>query len=110
MFVNFVQHSESLKKLLFSRNSEMTENSIFSYSSQQLQNALAEVLLGDSYSSSVNTNDLSFENGEFLSLGNSNNSEVNITDILNEFIQSEEVLQLADVNADGVYSAEEMND
>ena len=110
MFVNFVQHSESLKKLLFSRNSEMTENSIFSYSSQQLQNALAEVLLGDSYSSSVNINDLSFENGEFLSLGNSNNSEVNITDILNEFIQSEEVLQLADVNADGVYSSEEMND
>ena len=108
MFVNFLKNNNSLKQLLFSQNSNMTENSLFSYSSSQIQSLLADVFLGDTFTSSVDVDDLSFKNGEFSSFSNSGN-QVNITDIMNDFIQSQEVINIVDSDGNGVFSTEEMN-
>ena len=107
MIINFLQQSETLKRLLFNHNTDLTEDSIFTYSSEELEQFLSEALIGDSFVSSSN---ISYENGEFVFSGESEENDENLTGILNDFLQNDDVKNVVDANGNGTLGIDEIND
>ena len=106
---NLLKKSEHLKKLLLNQNNDLSEKNIFS-SMNNLEQILGEIMLGDSFISSINSSNISFENGLFSNTQDTENDNISIVDILNDLIQNESVQGAIDVDTNGTLSNEEITE
>lgn len=107
MIINFLQQSETLRRLLLNHNTDLTEDSLFSHSSEELEQFLSEAMIGDAFVSSSN---LSYENGEFVFTDEFQENNDDFTGILNDFLQNDDVKNIVDANSNGTLGIEEIND
>ncbi len=110
MIINFLKQSENLKRLLISQNTNLTEENIFTFSSKEIEELLNETTVGDSFVSSINQDQIIFENGIFTDSENTENENVKLTDILNDFIQISKVKNTIDTDSNGILSNEEITE
>ena len=107
MIINFLQQSETLRRLLLNHNTDLTEDSLFSHSSEELEQFLSEAMIGDAFVSSSN---LSYENGEFVFTDEFQENNDDFTGILNDFLQNDDVKNVVDANGNGTLGIDEIND
>lgn len=107
MFVNFIQQSETLRRLLFNHHPEINEDNISLYSSAELQDLLSDVMVGDTF---VSSSDISYDNGEFVFSEELQDGDANFTNLLNDFLQNDDVKNIVDVDGSGTLGIDEIND
>ncbi len=107
MFVNFIQQSETLKRLLFNYHPELNEDNISLYSSAELQDFLSDVIVGDTF---VSSSDISYDNGEIVFSEELQDGDANFTNLLNDFLQNDDVKNIVDVDGSGTLGIDEIND
>jgi len=107
MIINFIQQSATLQKLLFNHKSDLNEDNIFSYSSKELEQILGEAMLGDAF---ISASDIDYENGEFVFSLDSQEKNEDITEILKDFLQNDDIRNIVDADNNGTLGIDEIND
>lgn len=113
--INFLKNSEFLRNLLLSQNSGLTDEDILSKDSDTLSKLFSDTLADNSIFTALKATDIMYDDGKFISSADhfeyedGEERELNITDILNDFLENDDVKAVIDADNDGELSLDEIN-
>lgn len=109
MFVNFFTNNEDFQRMVMNLNPSITDFSIFS-DPDKLEEFLTEAGYGDSFGSSIDSSQLIFEDGQFVSDDSYGEDNQAFAGMFNDLLQDNTVMNIVDVDSNGSLSMEEIND
>lgn len=108
MKISLFQQNQYLMKLLTQYGVNPQDTSIFGDSDTDIQKFLMEVMGSEAYAATINSSDLVFEEGAFVSQENLEANSLNFAELLNDLLQNDDVKNTLDIDGSGVLSNEEI--